>query len=219
MISSRFRATRSDRQWHDLSFCLSLLSYSEKSLKKLLDNIACYHDKLADEEVYSNFLLIAEKARKTVKTEDLLNDFETKLRFCHDKGGGDGTAGTDEILSQMKELIIKPPPPPAARQTRGRTRRKKKESSSEEEEEEELKEESIAKPKRPVRRGKRKPPVSSEESDDDLELPNIENNSVSSGEDSDDFETTVKGAGRAGKRKPPPAAARKTAATGRRSRR
>ncbi|KAL5262314.1 hypothetical protein ACHWQZ_G007890 [Mnemiopsis leidyi] len=219
-LCHRFRATRSDRQWHDLSFCLSLLSYSERSLKKLLENIACYHDKLADEEVYSNFLLIAEKARKTVKTEDLLNDFETKLRFCHEKGGGDGTAGTDEILSQMKELIIKPPPVPTTKQTRGRARRKKKESSSEEEEEE-VKEESMAKPKRPVRRGKRKPPVSSEESDDDLELPNIENNSVSSGEDSDDFETSVKGAGRAGRRKPAPPAARKTAAaaTGRRGRR
>ena len=79
----------------------------------------------------------------------------------------------------------------------------------------------MAKPKRPVRRGKRKPPVSSEESDDDLELPNIENNSVSSGEDSDDFEISVKGAGRAGRRKPAPPAARKTAAaaTGRRGRR
>ena len=220
-IFARFRATRCDRQWHDLSFCLSLLSYSEKTLKKLLDNIACYHDKLSDTEVFSNFNLVVDKARKNVKSEDLLNDFETKLRFCHDKAGGDGTAGTDEILSQMKDLIIKPPPPPSTKQTRARGRKKKK-SSTEEEEEEEEKEERANRTKRPVRRGKRKPPVSSEESDDDLELPNIQNDTESSAEDSDDFETSVRGSGRTGRKKPPPVAVKgksKPATSSRRSRR
>lgn len=214
LSSFRFRATRSDRQWHDLSFCLSLLSYSEKSVKKLLDNIACYHDKLADEEVYSNFTVIVEKARKNVKNEDLLNDFDTKLRFCHDKGGGDATAGTDEILSQMKDLIIKPPPP-AARQTRTRSRKKKESSSDEDEEDMEF--EAPAPRTRP---GKRKPaPVSSEESDDGLELPTIHNSAESSA-DSEDFEKSVRKKGGQKKPQPAPPASRRTRSgtTGRRNR-
>ncbi|XP_063681213.1 condensin complex subunit 1-like [Bolinopsis microptera] len=216
-LCHRFRATRCDRQWHDLSFCLSLLSYSEKSLKKLLDNIACYHDKLSDSEVYGNFTVIVEKARKNVKSEDLLNDFETKLRFCHDKGGGDGSAGTDEILSQMKEMIIKPPPPPT-KQTRSRAK-KKKESSSEGEEDVEP----VNRTKRPPTRGisKRKPPPSSEESDDDLELPNIHNSAESTGDDSEDFEVSIKGSGRAGRKKAPAPAKSKSkpVTSGRRTRR
>ena len=167
--------------------------------------------------MYGNFTVIVEKARKNVKSEDLLNDFETKLRFCHEKGGGDGSAGTDEILSQMKEMIIKPPPLPT-KQTRSRAK-KKKESSSEGEEEVEP----VNRTKRPPTRGmsKRKPPPSSEESDDDLELPNIHNSAESTGDDSEDFEVSIKGSGRAGKKKAPAPAKSKSkpATSGRRTRR
>ena len=162
----------------------------------MMDNIACYHDKVADLEVYENFTAIVEKARKTVKSEEILNDLEMKLRFCHNKAGGDGEAPTDEIMSQMKDLIIKPPPPP--KQTR--SRKKKKSSESGEDVEAEPKSPRAARTKRPPRAAmKRRQPACSEESDDDdLELPTVVNSEES---DEEDFEVSVRSV-RGAKKKP-----------------
>ena len=60
---------RVDRQWRDLSYCLSMLSYSEKSVAKLHENFMCFADKLADDEVYSCFTAIITKSRNLAKPE------------------------------------------------------------------------------------------------------------------------------------------------------
>ena len=57
------------RQWRDIAFCLSLLSYSDKALHKLSENLACFADKLADDDVYSCFCNIVTAARKFSKAE------------------------------------------------------------------------------------------------------------------------------------------------------
>ena len=61
--------SRVDRQWRDLSFCLSMLSYNEKSIAKLHENFMCFADKLADEEVYGCFCTIVTKSRSFAKQE------------------------------------------------------------------------------------------------------------------------------------------------------
>ena len=58
-----------DRQWRDLSYCLSMLSYSEKSIAKLHENFMCFADKLAEDEVYSCFCTIVNKSRSFAKPE------------------------------------------------------------------------------------------------------------------------------------------------------
>ena len=60
---------RATRQWRDIAFCLSLLSYSDKALHKLNENLACFADKLADDDVYSCFCNIISGARKFAKAE------------------------------------------------------------------------------------------------------------------------------------------------------
>ena len=43
----RFKHADTERQWRDIGFCLSLLSFgTEKSLKKLADHFSLYQDKL-----------------------------------------------------------------------------------------------------------------------------------------------------------------------------
>ena len=68
-LCHRYRATRVDRQWRDLSYCLSMLSYSEKSIAKLHENFMCFADKLAEDEVYSCFCTIVNKSRSFAKPE------------------------------------------------------------------------------------------------------------------------------------------------------
>lgn len=63
-LCQRFRLTSSERQWRDIAFCLSLLPYkSERSVKKLIEGLPFYQDKLYHAEVYKRFQEILAKAR------------------------------------------------------------------------------------------------------------------------------------------------------------
>ena len=121
-LCHRFRGARTEEQWCSLSYCLTLLPYNDKALKKLVDNIQCYYDKLFNIDVYQNFRTIIEKSQKTIKAEnpEFLNDFEVKIEYCHTRGGDE--ALTDAILSEMKDLNLKPPSAkqPKPRKTRRR---------------------------------------------------------------------------------------------------
>lgn len=64
-----FFSHRTERQWRDLAFCLSMLSYNERGIRKLQENFTCFHDKLAEEDVYQSFLTIVGKSKKFAKPE------------------------------------------------------------------------------------------------------------------------------------------------------
>ena len=64
---------RTERQWRDLAFCLSMLAYNERGIRKLQENFACFHDKLAEEDVYQSFLTIVGKSKKFAKPEVKVN--------------------------------------------------------------------------------------------------------------------------------------------------
>lgn len=64
---------RTERQWRDLAFCLSMLSYNERGIRKLQENFTCFHDKLAEEDVYQSFLTIVGKSKKFAKPEVKVN--------------------------------------------------------------------------------------------------------------------------------------------------
>ncbi|KAI0338960.1 hypothetical protein BDW22DRAFT_1401081 [Trametopsis cervina] len=82
-LCQRFRLTEDPRQWRDIAYCLSLLPFkSERSVKKLIEGLQFYRDKLHEEEVYNRFQEILAKAR-TSKTQNKpdaeLNEFEAIL--------------------------------------------------------------------------------------------------------------------------------------------
>jgi len=54
-LCHRFHAAAVPRHWRDLSYCLSLFTFSDKAVKKLQDNLNCFSDKLHDEAVFSAF--------------------------------------------------------------------------------------------------------------------------------------------------------------------
>jgi condensin complex subunit 1 len=65
----RFRLSENERQWGDLAYCLSLLQYSERSLRKLSANLPCYADRLHLPKVYETFCSILAGISKTSKPE------------------------------------------------------------------------------------------------------------------------------------------------------
>ena len=63
-LCQRFRLSEDTRQWRDIAFCLSLLPFkSERSVKKLVEGLPFYRDKLHEEGVYARFQEILAKAR------------------------------------------------------------------------------------------------------------------------------------------------------------
>jgi condensin complex subunit 1 len=55
-LCQRFRLTEDTRQWRDIAFCLSLLLFkSERSVKKLIEGLPFYRDKLHEKVVYARF--------------------------------------------------------------------------------------------------------------------------------------------------------------------
>lgn len=140
-LCQRFRSAKNDRQWRDLAFCLSMLSYNEKSLRKLQENFTCFADKLADDEVYSCFTSIITKAQSSSKIGNkaatiapLLTELEERLERCHNKGMED-----DEIAqkaSQASQQRGKTPHKTPGRKGKTSRRAKKVISDSEDDENE-----------------------------------------------------------------------------------
>lgn len=80
----RFPLTRKERQWRDIAYCLSLLSYNERAIKKLIDNVQHFKDKVQVDEVYQSFKLIISNTSKLAKPElkAVVTEFETRLNEC-----------------------------------------------------------------------------------------------------------------------------------------
>ncbi|XP_052761140.1 condensin complex subunit 1-like isoform X1 [Mya arenaria] len=179
-LCHRFRATRVDRQWRDLSFCLSMLSFSEKSIAKLHENFLCFADKLADEEVYSCFSTIVTKSRSFAKQEakTLIDELEGRIESCHKKGLNEDElmecAGASPIAKKVKT-----PRRPAKTPAKGKAKkggRRRVDSSDEELDAENL----TPVPRTQKTRGAKKKtarPTFSDSDDSDIELFEVDKSS------------------------------------------
>ncbi|XP_075564505.1 condensin complex subunit 1 [Pelecanus crispus] len=88
-LCQRFRTARTERQYRDLSHCLTLLSLSERGLHKLQDNFDCFADKLQDPAVYSCFQTVLARFRRAggkPETKALAEELEQKLSASHNRG-------------------------------------------------------------------------------------------------------------------------------------
>merc|ERR1712096_570030 len=101
-LCHRFRATRTERQWRDIAFCLSLFPYSDRSIKKLADNFPCWSDKLHEDSVYESICVIFAGVKKGVgvavggagrgEAKQLMEELEAKVEEARAKGVVDHTA-------------------------------------------------------------------------------------------------------------------------------
>ncbi|KAG1861252.1 non-SMC mitotic condensation complex subunit 1-domain-containing protein [Suillus subluteus] len=84
-LCQRFRLSEDPRQSRDIAFCLSLLPFkSERSVKKLIEGLQFYRDKLHEEGVFDRFSEILSKARSNKsanKPDTELNEFESSSRY------------------------------------------------------------------------------------------------------------------------------------------
>ncbi|NWY21165.1 CND1 protein, partial [Aphelocoma coerulescens] len=88
-LCQRFRTARTERQYRDLSHCLTLLPVSERGLHKLQDNYDCFADKLQDPTVYNCFQTVLARFRRAgikPETKALAEELEQKLSASHNRG-------------------------------------------------------------------------------------------------------------------------------------
>ncbi|KAJ2741405.1 condensin complex non-SMC subunit Cnd1 [Coemansia sp. BCRC 34301] len=105
-LCQRFRNTTDPRQCRDIAYCMALLPYkSERSLRRLLDGLPGYQDKLAEDAVYKYFAEIVSKARsqsaQKQETKALVDEYEAKLKEARAKAiGEDSTEDADTPSSR-----------------------------------------------------------------------------------------------------------------------
>ncbi|KAJ7454842.1 non-SMC mitotic condensation complex subunit 1-domain-containing protein [Mycena latifolia] len=92
-LCQRFHLSEEPRQWRDIAFCLSLLPFkSERSVKKLIEGLPFYRDKLHEETVFERFTEILNKARQNKspnKPDTELAEFEQILEDNRMQGAED----------------------------------------------------------------------------------------------------------------------------------
>ncbi|NWW69797.1 CND1 protein, partial [Climacteris rufus] len=117
-LCQRFRTARTERQYRDLSHCLTLLPISERGLHKLQDNLNCFADKLQDPVVYSCFQTVLARFRRAgvkPETKVLAEELEQKLCASHNRGL--------DSTENCQEGSQTPMPAPAKRKPIGSSRR------------------------------------------------------------------------------------------------
>ncbi|RHZ79040.1 hypothetical protein Glove_152g93 [Diversispora epigaea] len=84
-LCQRFKNLDDRRQWHDIAYCLSLLPYkNEKIIRKLIEGMPHYQDKLHEEQIQKFFAEIITKA-KSIKPQrpelkQLIDEYEAKIK-------------------------------------------------------------------------------------------------------------------------------------------
>nr|XP_019006310.1 condensin complex subunit 1 [Kwoniella mangroviensis CBS 8507]OCF69771.1 condensin complex subunit 1 [Kwoniella mangroviensis CBS 8507] len=149
-LCQRFRLATEERQWRDISFCLSLLPFkSERSMKKLIEGLPFYQDKLHEETVFRRFTEILAKARANKaanKPETELKEFEAILTEHQAKGLEDQALEAD-VLRKTKAAKRRAAKRPQA------GGRGKKAVTPEDNEDEEMEEEALPAPPQRSTRG------------------------------------------------------------------
>ncbi|CAL8071133.1 unnamed protein product [Calicophoron daubneyi] len=81
-VCARFRTTRLHRQWRDLAYTLTAISFNERMMRVLYENISAFADKLCLPEVHACFELLIGNAKKFTKPDGMprLEEFEAKIK-------------------------------------------------------------------------------------------------------------------------------------------
>ncbi|KAG8372081.1 hypothetical protein BUALT_Bualt12G0029400 [Buddleja alternifolia] len=84
-LCNRFTGASDTKQWEYISYCLSQLAFTEKSMRKLIESFKAYEHILSEDVVMENFKNIINKAKKFAKPElkSSIEEFEEKINKFH----------------------------------------------------------------------------------------------------------------------------------------
>lgn len=113
---TKFQHTEDKRQQRHVSYCLTLIKYNDKALRRLIEEFPTYKHLVHDEEIYSNFRTIIQNCSKQQVGKTDLKPIATEL---------------EDLIKSVFELRedggMPPPPVPKSAKRRPRTAKKSKE--------------------------------------------------------------------------------------------
>lgn len=76
-----FYSFRTERQWRDLAYCLRVMSFNERMIRTLQENLPIFVQQLSIPDVYESFAEILANAKKNAKAEILpqIEELEAKI--------------------------------------------------------------------------------------------------------------------------------------------
>ncbi|KAG6452841.1 hypothetical protein O3G_MSEX007806 [Manduca sexta] len=136
-LCQRFKLSTEERQWRDLAYCLSLFTYNERSLRKLIENLDCYKDKLHSQGVMNSFNTLMSNTSKMAKNEikTLVTELGEKIEECFAVKDGEEGNGDTEMGSEGEGLRTDNAPRATPRRKPAPRRNRRRSSSSPDENE------------------------------------------------------------------------------------
>ncbi|KAF6204232.1 hypothetical protein GE061_002572 [Apolygus lucorum] len=135
-ICVRLKEATLERQWQDLAFCLSQLSYNEKSLRKLCDALSTLNERLMCSEVHSAITGIIGVAMKSInkpQLREIAQECQAKLdqllSVKKDNGVDESQVPPTSDSAEGKEIedvFSTPSKPPSTRSGRSTSTRLRK---------------------------------------------------------------------------------------------
>ncbi|KAI4965118.1 hypothetical protein ZWY2020_057438 [Hordeum vulgare] len=109
-LCNRFAGVNDVRQWEYISYCLSQLTFTEKGLKKLIDNFKMFEHALCEDSVLNHFRSVIAKCKKFAKPDikACIEEFEEKVSKVHEeKKEQEATARNAEAHKQKLDSLDK----------------------------------------------------------------------------------------------------------------
>ncbi|KAG8271679.1 meiotic chromosome condensation [Homalodisca vitripennis] len=110
-LCKRMKESICERQWKDLAFCLSLLPWSDRSLRRLIDHAYCFCDRLLYQPVATLFLNIVATVTRSNKPglKEIGAELNTIIDEVITKGSADHLQDPDDTVSELPSLPTKTP--------------------------------------------------------------------------------------------------------------
>ncbi|KAL3534564.1 hypothetical protein ACH5RR_003025 [Cinchona calisaya] len=107
-LCHRFSGITDIKQWEYISYCLSQLAFTEKSMRKLMESFKSYEHVLSNDSVMDHFRSIVNKGKKFAKPElkSCIEEFEDKINKLHiEKKDQELTAQNAQAHKQRVESL------------------------------------------------------------------------------------------------------------------
>ncbi|XP_046144630.1 condensin complex subunit 1-like isoform X4 [Osmia bicornis bicornis] len=128
-ICARFKLATTERQWRDFAYCLSLLQFSAKSLRRLIESLPLLKEKIHHNQVSKALQSIIEQTKQKPNTKAISVELEEKMKELLQK--------TENSTQNDNEMMPPPQLIPKARKRGRRAASKRKSRGAREDDEEE----------------------------------------------------------------------------------
>ncbi|XP_029170808.1 condensin complex subunit 1 [Nylanderia fulva] len=147
-ICARFKLATTERQWRDLSYCLTLLQFSGKSIRRLIESLPLLKEKIHYKPVLAALQNIIEQAKKKADATAACTELEEKIQELLE-------TETETENSSVADKHRMPPPSTIPKNIKS-IRKKKINDDSDEDDSSDDSEEDVQERDAPIAQNKRK---------------------------------------------------------------